>query len=69
MEKKRRARINKSLQELRLLIADTDVREHLQLFVANKYKYAAIVALGSQKSCLQDAFVSSALVAIKVGEC
>lgn len=28
VEKKRRARINKSLQELRLLIADTDVREH-----------------------------------------
>lgn len=33
VEKKRRARINKSLQELRLLVADADVREHLQLFV------------------------------------
>lgn len=36
VEKKRRARITKSLQELRLLIADTDVRDHLQLFVANE---------------------------------
>lgn len=36
MEKKRRARINKSLEELRLLIADPDVREHLQLLVPSR---------------------------------
>lgn len=36
VEKKRRARISRSLQELRLLVADADVRQRFQRVVANE---------------------------------
>lgn len=76
MEKKRRARINESLQELRLLIADAEVRWQVQYW--ERLLVVPVVVYALVKRCLLpatscDVFsnftsLSPATAAIKDGE-
>lgn len=75
MEKKRRARINESLQELRVLMADADVsRDTVQVFQGNALRdFVLLLKQKFSPACVAGArylrFLSPAAVAIKDGEC